>query len=383
TETRLQISRESRLVDAKQNEYNLTKSLVDNLEGFPESIKFLRKNAGWKKSYPLFSDILFCQEEYRVAIENYLEPVMNHYVVENRQEAVQAIQLLSDASRGRANFFVLDAIQQPDSPSVAVPSDHVVPALDVVKVDKKYAALCEHLLRHVFLLKSEAADSLDEELPVEDVVILHPEGKFSKHRLGVSGGSIGLFEGKRIGRAKNLENLAKEIKDLTRRIEELQAQEAEDVDRLATLRLSSQRDVIDELRNILNRLNNELLTVKTKQEQYQAFITNSQNRKQDIESKIETINEELETAEPALATLKSEQANCQEEVMSLQEVYTELSEVLTDKSAAFNQENIRFHQQQNKVSSLQKDVEYRETQQESLETRIAKNTAEFEQVKKD
>lgn len=383
TETRLQISRESRLVDAKQNEYNLTKSLVDNLEGFPESIKFLRKNAGWKKSYPLFSDILFCQEEYRVAIENYLEPVMNHYVVENGEEAVQAIQLLSDASRGRANFFVLDAIQQPDSPSVAVPSDHVVPALDVVKVDKKYAALCEHLLRHVFLLKSEAADSLDEELPVEDVVILHPEGKFSKHRLGVSGGSIGLFEGKRIGRAKNLENLAKEIKDLTRRIEELQAQEAEDVDRLATLRLSSQRDVIDELRNILNRLNNELLTVKTKQEQYQAFITNSQNRKQDIESKIVTINEELETAEPALATLKSEQANCQEEVMSLQEVYTELSEVLTDKSAAFNQENIRFHQQQNKVSSLQKDVEYRETQQESLETRIAKNTAEFEQVKKD
>src|SRR5690606_25778145 len=48
-ELRSQINRESRLADAKQNEYNLTKSLVDNLEGFPESIKFLRKNAGWKK----------------------------------------------------------------------------------------------------------------------------------------------------------------------------------------------------------------------------------------------------------------------------------------------------------------------------------------------
>src|SRR5690606_27802558 len=86
-ETRAQLNRESRLVDAKQNEYNLTKSLVDNLEGFPESIKFLRKNAGWKKSYPLFSDILFCKEEYRVAIENYLESVMNHYVVQDQQEA--------------------------------------------------------------------------------------------------------------------------------------------------------------------------------------------------------------------------------------------------------------------------------------------------------
>src|SRR5690606_21556029 len=48
----------SRLLDARQNEFNLTKSLVDNLEGFPESIRFLRKNAGWKKQHPLFSDVL-------------------------------------------------------------------------------------------------------------------------------------------------------------------------------------------------------------------------------------------------------------------------------------------------------------------------------------
>ncbi|HWK99472.1 MAG TPA: AAA family ATPase, partial [Parapedobacter sp.] len=75
------LMRDNRQLDARQNEYNLTKSLVDNLEGFPESIRFLRKNAGWKNQYPLFSDILFCQEEYRIAIENYLEPYMNHYVV--------------------------------------------------------------------------------------------------------------------------------------------------------------------------------------------------------------------------------------------------------------------------------------------------------------
>src|SRR5690606_31630139 len=58
-----ELMRDNRQLDAKQNEYNLTKSLVDNLEGFPESIRFLRKNAGWKNQYPLFSDILFCQEE--------------------------------------------------------------------------------------------------------------------------------------------------------------------------------------------------------------------------------------------------------------------------------------------------------------------------------
>src|SRR3984885_9341318 len=105
------IIREGRKLDAKQNEYNLTKSMVDNLEGFPESIRFLKKNTDWSKNAPLFSDILFCREEYRVAIENYLEPAMNHYVVENYDEAVKAINLLSNATQGRAQFFVLNGFE--------------------------------------------------------------------------------------------------------------------------------------------------------------------------------------------------------------------------------------------------------------------------------
>src|SRR6201996_2740424 len=56
--TKETIVQESRKLDAKQNEYNLTKSMVDNLEGFPESIRFLKKSTGWAKNAPLFSDIL-------------------------------------------------------------------------------------------------------------------------------------------------------------------------------------------------------------------------------------------------------------------------------------------------------------------------------------
>lgn len=381
-ETREQLNREARLVDAKQNEYNLTKSLVDNLEGFPESIKFLRKNAGWKKPYPLFSDILFCQEDYRVAIENYLESIMNHYVVDDQQDAVQAIQLLSSASRGRANFFVLDAIQ-PAKPTAIEDRylEQVIPALEVIKVDKKYEALCQQLLQHVYLLKPEATDTLEEDLPNGQLVILHPEGKFAKYKLGVSGGSVGLFEGKRIGRAKNLENLAKEIKALNAQIETLQQQEDQDVDQLATLRINSRRETIDELRTVLNRLNNELISVKTKQEQYQTFITTSLNRKQDIESKITLISHDLQKAEPELQILKVESESHQKQLNELQAVYNEIHETLNEKSSVFNQENIRFHQQQNKVSSLQKDLEYRESQQDAFESRLEKNSLEYEQVK--
>ena len=64
----------------------------------------------------------------------------------------------------------------------------------------------------------------------------------------------------------------------------------------------------------------------------------------------------------------------------MQQEYNELSEILNSKSTLYNQENIRYHQQQNKVSGIDKDLEYRESQQKSLESRIEVNQAELEKT---
>lgn len=389
TETTIQslkdeLVRDNRQLDAKQNEYNLTKSLVDNLEGFPESIRFLRKNAGWKKQYPLFSDILFCQEAYRIAIENYLEPYMNHYVVQREDEAVHAIRLLSDGARGRAHFFVLDALGDiPASSNVPATDSQLISALDIISVEDPYLPLCRRLLHNVFLLQTDDEKALESGLPNEDIVVLHKSGKFSKNRVGMAGGSVGLFEGKRIGRAKNLENLAREIKSLGNQIASRQQKLDNDIQRLGNLKGSSQKARMEELGQQLNRLNNELVSVKTKQEQYQTFIANSQNRKQDIELKMANITRELKEAEPRLETLQADKEKQSTVLLEMQNAFQDLSEILTEKSSTYNQENIRFHQQQNKVSGIDKDLEYRESLRETYETRIAKNTAEYEQVQAD
>lgn len=376
-----ELSVENRRLDAKQNEYSLTKSLVDNLEGFPESIRFLRKNAGWKTQHPLFSDVLFCKEDYRVAIENYLEAVMNHYVVDTQQEAVQAIRLLSDSARGRANFFVLEALAAVSiKPQVLPQDDRLMPALDIISVEDKYKPLCQLLLHNVYILKPDDEKEMETGLPDTDMVVLHKSGKFAKNRLGLSGGSVGLFEGKRIGRAKNLENLNKEIRSLTKHLSGIHQKLAFESEKLSALKANSQKNRIEELRQQLNRLNNELVSVKTKQEQYQTFISNSQNRKQDIEQKTAGIADELLIAEPQLETLRADSESRGIQLKDLQDAYTELSDTLTEQSSVFNQENIRFHQQQNKVSGIHKDLEYRQSQQDAFEQRISRNNAEFEQV---
>ena len=378
-EFKAQLAKDLRLVDAKQNEYNLTKSLIDNLEGFPDSIRFLKKNAGWKKQPPLFSDVLFCQEDYRVAIENYLEPIMNHYVVETQQDAVQAIQLLSDAAKGRAHFFVLEAIDAAVNSPVP-PNNNLMSALDVITVDEKYKALCTLLLQHVYILKQESEKELEQELPETGRVILQKNGRYAKHHLGLSGGSVGLFEGKRIGRAKNLEVLAQEIKMLNQEIAKLEDKITAETARVEALRSNSQKERIDELRFQLNRLNNELITVKTKQEQYQSFINNSQVRKKDIQEKIAGIETDLTLAEPQLQELRVKKDQSVAELSELQDQFHEISEILNEKSIAYNQENISYHQQLNKVSNITKDLEFRETQKDDYEIRIERNSVELVEI---
>jgi chromosome segregation protein len=380
------ISADGRKLDAKQNEYNLTKSLVDNLEGFPESIRFLKKNTNWAKTVTLFSDILFCKEEYRVAIENYLEPLMNHYVVNTYDEAIAAINLLSKSAKGRAQFFILNNYSLTPNPSpkergLSEDLSDTIPALSVVEVEDRYKPLCTYLLKNVYLVNDNAEQDINSAQLDNDVVLIGKSGKFNKSKHTMAGGSVGLFEGKRIGRAKNLDNLLKEIKQAENSIAGLKSRSEELQSKLAALKASGKADELKQKQQALNQLNTELVTVKTKQEQYQSFIENSLNRKQDIANKITSIRDEIQNLGPLLTELKAQKQIQSDLMLDKQQAFNELNEMVSVQSNTYNQENIRFHQQQNKVSGLVKDLDYRETQLEHLDVRIKQNSIELDKVK--
>ncbi|WP_443946423.1 chromosome segregation protein SMC [Pedobacter sp. AW1-32] len=375
--TKEKLMAENRKKDAKQNEYNLTKSLVDSLEGFPESIRFLKKNNAFAKSALLLSDILFCNEDFRIAIENYLEPVMNHYVVEKYADAVQAVNLLTDASRGRANFFILENIPQ-NTPTI-VAQEGLISALSVIEVDKKYQHLCNLLLQKVFI-----ADQDQEHIfkaPIEgNLTVLAKNGKYAQGKFTLAGGSVGLFEGKRIGRAKNLENLAKEIKKADALIAEYNLAINAETEAILSFKEASKISQINTFQQELNRLNNEHISVQTRRDQYQEFITTSENRKSDIAQKIVSIEKNLSEKLPALVELQKKQQQAHVDLQEQQFNYQEIADQVTEFAGKYNQDNIRFHQQQNKMSSLEKDLDYRFVQEEALNKRIVQNEKELQET---
>lgn len=373
-------AKESRILDAKQNEYNLTKSLVESLEGFPESIKFLKKNTDWSKNAPLLSDILFCKEDYRIAIENYLESYLNYYVVDTYQEALAGIQLLGQSAKGKANFFVLESLKEVHPNNSNDNQDNLISALNVINVDYKYQRLANHLLANVWVIDSNEETWINKESDGQKVY-LAKSGKFNRTKVSLSGGSVGLFEGKRIGRAKNLEVLEQEIKDINAFIDQYNREIDDLVFRLQELKQSTKNEEISSIKDEINKVNTELISYKTRQEQYHNFISDSSVRKEDIERKIEDYNQQLSNMIPELESAIAKKDELQEHLQDAQLNYNDLNDRLTAKSAEYNQRNIQFHQQQNKVSSIDKELEYKLNNFKMLQDRININQAEYDAAK--
>jgi chromosome segregation protein len=203
---RSELADENRKLDAKKNEHDLLKSLIDSMEGYPESVKFLHNNTKWNHHSPILSDIIYVKEEYRAAVENVLEPYLNYYVVNDLKEGLTAVHLLDANQKGKANFFMLDKLN-------GVPTEYdlheiagTIPALSVVEFDSKYSSLVKYLLGNVLIAENEEA--LENS---NGHIVLEKHGKYVKGKYSLTGGSVGLFEGKKIGRAKNLEKLQKDI----------------------------------------------------------------------------------------------------------------------------------------------------------------------------
>ncbi len=361
----------SRKLDARQNEYNLTKSLVENLEGFPEAIKFLKKRVA--RNAPLLSDILTTSEEYRVAIENYLEPYLNYYIVEHEAEAYEAINILSDAAKGKAHFFILDAFEKFEASSPGI-YPNAFPATEIVEFDPKYRKLMSYILDGVYIYEGDV-----KSIPQSDEnTFITKSGTLTRKRFSISGGSVGLFEGKKIGRARNLEKLEKEIRELTAKLDDIRVSLVEKQSDLEKLRNNKLRHEVEELQNAIRQVNEEYVSVRTKREQFSNMLSSADLRREDILEKIDSLLRELDELKPRAQQAEHDLREQEDKLGAITETLAGNNEVLSQKSAAFNEQNIFYHQQENRVKSIDQEIRFKQESMDQSGQRIQQNADELQ-----
>lgn len=359
----------NRILDARRNEHKLTKSMVESLEGFPESIKFLSQDKEWAKRCPLLSDLLYVREEYRIVIENYLENYLNYYVVPNAEEAMKAIGLLGQSQKGRANFFMLDAFQQYTAPLALLPGG--IRAVDLVEVEAAYRPLIEYLLENV-VISEEATPSLNAG---SELTILSKSGTFVKRRFSMSGGSVGLFEGKKIGRKKNLEILETEIKKFETTENQLNTQLGTIRAHLSALKNADQSDALQKEREVFNRISQEKAGMQAKLDNIAAFVANFDTQAGDANQRIASLTENNKLIEAQLKEKNKAAEAMRERLTNADGSFRDVAEQLSLASAAFNQKNIEFIRQQNKVNTFRQELTFRENRRNDLRTNLSNGQA--------
>ncbi|HHG86520.1 MAG TPA: chromosome segregation protein SMC, partial [Bacteroidetes bacterium] len=371
------IYRTSRGLDARLNEYNLTKSLVENLEGFPESVKFLKKEANWVKDAPLLSDVFSTDEAFKVALENLLDPYLSYYVVDARVDAVQAIRLLSNAAKGRANFFILEELESYQvKPRKEI--EGAIYALDVVEVGEKYEKLAEFLLDRVYLVEDETV--IPEAMP-DGIMFLTQSGSMQRRKYSLSGGSIGLFQGKRLGRARNLKKLHKEIKKLEKELNQQKTKLDSQEKYHQKLKEQTFTKDLDRNNQVFQQKQRDLSVLKVREKEYREFIARAGARTEVIEAQMDELETGLVEIIPRINELQQGFGDKAAVLEEARRMLDRSTEELNEKGQAFNQQNILFIQEKNHLDMLVREEGQKVGQLKTLTENEKKNKKELDETK--
>jgi len=370
---RNELAEENRKLDAKRNEYNLLKSLIDSMEGYPESIKFLHKNPNWNHSAPILSDIIYVKEEYRTAVENVLEPYLNYYVVNNLEEGLQAVHLLDSNNKGKANFFMLDKFN--DLRVETHQPAHTIRAMEVIEVDDQYRKLAEYLLGNVYIAENDEAITNSN-----GAVVLEKTGKYVKGKYTLTGGSVGLFEGKKIGRAKNLEKLAEEIQDQESVVSLLKADIQAKHNEVIAFNEQLKENAIKQTENEINQLTNQVFASKNRIENLQAAQQNAVQRLADLDARLQDEQDAIAATREQLHALNDQLLQTGEQMKMVEQDYQLAEQEYNFASVQYNEINLQLTRQQSKITTLKQELVFKENQLSELHQQIESNTTQLSEA---
>jgi chromosome segregation protein len=368
---RSELAEENRVLDSRQNEHDLLKSLIDKMEGYPESVKFLHNNQSWNYTAPILSDIIYVKEEYRAAVENVLEPYLNYYVVDDIKDGMTAVHLLDENKKGKANFFLLDQLNTLEKTSFSDVAN-AIPALSVIEIDEKYHRLANYLLGNVFIAENEEALRNSN-----GYVILEKSGKFVKGKFSLTGGSVGLFEGKKIGRAKNLEKLAEKISVQQVKVNELKTIISQKSNEVIAFNEQLKETAIQQTQQAINELINVTYAIQNK-------LENTQHQQSVAVQRIGEMQEQLEQNREAISDTRELLNNLQEEVKSHDEKmkiagddFVKTEEEYNEVNRLYNDNNLQLTRQQSKVNSLNQEFDFKNRQFKDLSIQVENSNVQL------
>jgi chromosome segregation protein len=341
-------------LNRESSRLNSLLELQRNFEGYQEGVRAIllkRQAQGMDQNgiCGLVEDIIETDPQYECVVESVLGEKLQHFIVQNHEESLKAIDYLKAQGSGRSSFIPLQLKPNPHPSPSASPNGVITPLLNVVKVKPEFAHLAQYFFGDVWIVPDlrQAIDLWNQDgiwkiLVTLDGEVLHPSGV-------VTGGSreqvsSGTFHRKReirdltqsaeelrqaiasreekqeelLGEGKRLESAIEEMVQAIHQEEIRIVSEAKELDQ-GELELKRWRQEIETLRFEESQLAEERGEVQTQTHQNETALRDAEQEKKSREEGLIQREQDLQTLKGDIEGLMAELTEAKLRVATLQE----------------------------------------------------------------
>lgn len=305
-------------------------------EGYTRSVKALLldcdKDEKLKKGmHGALSSLIKTPKEYETAIEMALGASLQNIVTENEEDAKKLVEHLRKNNLGRATFLPIASVlgKKLDKLNEKGIDGVIGIASDLIEIDKKYENIILNLLGRTIIVDTiENAIKLAKQNKYTFKIvtlkgdIINPSG-------GITGGSIQAKTVNILGRAREIEELEIELKQIKKKLQEEQKKKDEYE--------NSIEQVLEEVESLETKLKDIDIVYATDKQKLVAVEENIEKLELRLE-KLKKEQEEIKTQQKQMIAQKEETLS---EIENLNKEIENLSSEI-DKYTALNKDNQKY-----------------------------------------
>jgi chromosome segregation protein len=410
-----ELQRQRERLNRDHSRLNSLLELQKNFEGYQEGVRAIllkRQAQGMDQNgiCGLVEDIVETDPRYECVVESVLGEKLQHFIVQNHEESLKAIEYLKAQGSGRSGFIPLRLKPNPLPSPGSSGNGRVTPLLDVVKVKEEFAPLAEYLFGDVWIIPTlrEAIDLWNQDgiwkiLVTLDGEVLYPSGV-------VTGGSKEQAASGTFHRKREIRDLNQSTEELKRKVSSLEGKQEElagDIKRLETaveeltrnlhqeeLRIVSEMKELDQgqgewkrwqqeietLRFEESQLAEERVDVQEKIRQNEAALKEAEGEKQDREEGLFRREQDLITLKRDIEVLLAEVTEVKLRVATFQEKKQHLDQNLERARQVLQENESLLSRRREEVRDCLGQIREAEDRRRQAETDLHRLLAEHQEL---
>ncbi len=274
---------------------NVLEEMEKSFEGFAGSVKAVMNQAksgrlSGLRIYGPFARLVKVKEKYATAIDTALGNAGQSIVVENENDAKQAIEFLKESKGGRATFLPVSTVKgrNTDISRLKQMKGFIALASELIEVDQKYENIKSSLLGAIVV-----ADNIDNAVLLAKasdykLKIVTLSGEVMQTGGAMTGGSFNKSAGF-LSRSSEIQALGTVIEELKQKQDEVREKTQKEAQQISRLNESLEFDNAE-----ISRIRDSYIKIKADFEHISSFLESVTLAKNQLEAEIETINQSIE-----------------------------------------------------------------------------------------